>query len=71
MAFTARATIAADEVDIIDMRAIWAGNVELSHAIIRGENDRGHEADLDESEITLTLHASAGTVDLAIHADDP
>jgi len=26
---------------------------------------------LDESEITLTLHASAGTVDLAIHADDP
>jgi len=26
---------------------------------------------LDESEITLTLQPSAGTVDLAIHADDP
>ena len=71
MAFTARTTIAADEVDIIDMRAIWAGNVELSHAIIRGENDRGHEAGLDESEITMTLQPSARTVDLAIHADDP
>jgi len=43
----------------------------LSHAIIRGENDRGHEADLDESKITLTLQPSAGTVGLAIHADDP
>jgi hypothetical protein len=43
----------------------------MSHVIIRGENGRRHEVDFGETEITVSLRASAGTVELAIEADDP
>jgi hypothetical protein len=43
----------------------------MSHVIIRGENGRRHEVDFAEAEITVSLHASAETVELAIEADDP
>jgi hypothetical protein len=43
----------------------------MSHVIIRGESGRRHEVDFGEAEITVSLHASAATVELAIEADDP
>jgi hypothetical protein len=43
----------------------------MSHVIIRGENGRRHEVDFGEAEITVSLHASAETIELAIEADDP
>jgi hypothetical protein len=43
----------------------------MSHVIIRGENGRRHEVDFGEAEITVSLHAGAESVELAIEADDP
>ena len=43
----------------------------MSHVIIRGANGRRHEVDFGDAEITVSLHASAETVELAIEADDP
>jgi hypothetical protein len=43
----------------------------MSHVIIRGENGRRHEVDFGNAEITVSLHASAETIELAIEADDP
>ena len=41
----------------------------MSHVIIRGANMRRHEVDFGEAEISVTLHASAETVELYIEAD--
>ena len=43
----------------------------MSHVIIRGENGRRHEVDFGDAELTVSLHASAETVEIAIDADDP
>ena len=43
----------------------------MSHVIIRGENGRRHQVDFGEAEISVSLHASTETVELAIEADDP
>ena len=43
----------------------------MSHVIIRGENGRRHEVDFGEASITVSLHASTETLELAIEADDP
>ena len=43
----------------------------MSHVIIRGANGRRHEVDFGDTGITVSLHASAETVELAIEADDP
>ena len=43
----------------------------MSHVIIRGENGRRHQVDFGEAEISVSLHASTETVELAIAADDP
>ncbi len=43
----------------------------MSHVIIRGANGRRHEVDFGDAGITVSLHASAETVELAIEADDP
>ena len=43
----------------------------MSHVIIRGKNGRRHEVDFGEASITVSLHASTETVELAIEADDP
>ena len=43
----------------------------MSHVIIRGKNGRRHEVDFGEALITVSLHASTETVELAIEADDP
>ena len=43
----------------------------MSHVIIRGANGCRHEVDFGDAEITVSLHASAETVELAIEADDP
>jgi hypothetical protein len=43
----------------------------MSHVIIREENGRRHEVDFADARITVSLHASSKTVELAIEADDP
>jgi hypothetical protein len=43
----------------------------VSHVIIRGANGRWHEVDFGDAEITVPLHASTQTVELAIEAVDP
>jgi hypothetical protein len=43
----------------------------MSHIIIRGENGRRHEVDFGEAKISVSLHASTETVELAIEANDP
>jgi hypothetical protein len=43
----------------------------MSHVIIRGENGRRHEVDFGDAEITVSLHASAKTIELEIEAKDP
>ena len=43
----------------------------MPHVIIRGENGRRHEVDFGDAELTVSLHASAETVEIAIDADDP
>jgi hypothetical protein len=43
----------------------------VSHVIVRGANGRRHEVDFGDTEITVSLHASIQTVELAIEADDP
>lgn len=43
----------------------------MSHVIIRDANGRRHEVDFGDAEITVSLHASADTVELVIEADDP
>ena len=42
----------------------------MSYVIIRGENGRRHEADFGDCEITVSLHASGETIELAIEAKD-
>ncbi len=41
----------------------------MSHVIIRGANMRRHEVDFGDDEISVSLHASSETVELAIEAD--
>ena len=43
----------------------------MAHAIIRGDNGRSHEVDFGTAEISVSLHASGETVELAIEAGDP
>ena len=43
----------------------------MPYVIIRGENGRRHEVDFGEAEITVSLHAGAETIELAIEADGP
>ena len=43
----------------------------MSHVIIRGENGRRHEVDFGDADLTVSLHASTETVEIAIEADDP
>ena len=42
-----------------------------SHVIIRGENGRRHAVDFGDAGITVSQHARAQTVELAIEADVP
>jgi hypothetical protein len=43
----------------------------VSHVIIRGANERRHEVDFGDAEMTVSLHASAQTVELAIEQGVP
>ena len=43
----------------------------MNHVIIRSENGRRHEVDFGDAELTVSLHASPETVEIAIEADDP
>ena len=43
----------------------------MSHVIIRGEHGRRHQVDFGSAGITVSLHASPRSVELAIEADDP
>jgi len=45
--------------------------MSVSHVIIRDRNGHRHEVDFGDAEITVSLHASTDTVELAIEADDP
>jgi hypothetical protein len=40
----------------------------MSHVIIRGASGRRHEVDFGDAGITVSLHASTRTVELAIKA---
>ena len=42
----------------------------MSHVIIRGDSGRRHEVDFGDEGITVSLHATGETVELAIEADD-
>jgi hypothetical protein len=43
----------------------------MAHVIIRGDKGRRHEVSFDDSEITVSLQASADINEFAIEANDP
>ena len=61
----------ADREALQQRRRVPTGTLTTSHVITRSENGRRHEVDFGETAVTVSLHAVAETVELAIEADDP
>jgi hypothetical protein len=48
---------------------VRAGDLTMSHGVIRAANMRRHEVDFGDDDISMSLHASSETVDLFAEAD--